>query len=436
MNHYKSTESDWDSDCDSSDCDNSDCDNSDCDNSAKKRKTQHLDESDWDSDSENSAKKSKTQDIVEYARESHSSESDWDSDCDSDNSAKRLKTQPNEPKELLTDDTGHIKWYTGQQIGDYIVETELGEGTFGRVMKVRDINTGQAAALKVVKNQPGQRKSVMDEVIALKVIGSRDDMKSCLCVHMISWFSCGGHICIAFPLLGSSVYDFMKDNHFQPFLLDEVQHIGHQLCAAVSFLHENHITHTDLKTENILFVNSSYTTVYCEERNLELKRLRSTNIRLGDFGNVVRDGEYHPEIIGTRYYRSPEVILRLDWNDTCDVWALGCILFELYSGKLLFPTEYDYEHLALMEAIIGKIPEEMTNASNTTYFKNGNLDFNWSNAEEHAQYNRRPLEDFRMDDSQYLDDLFYAMERMLQHEPTRRISSTEALTLPLWNDLH
>lgn len=57
-------------------------------------------------------------------------------------------------------------------------------------------------------------------------------------------------------------FALQKDNNYQPYSLDQVRHIGYQLCYAVRFLHENKLTHTDLKPENILFVDSDFDITY------------------------------------------------------------------------------------------------------------------------------------------------------------------------------
>ena len=95
---------------------------------------------------------------------------------------------------------------------------------------------------------------------------------------MLDWFNYRGHMCIAFEMLGLSVFDFLvstaesndgrsnstgnsslqRNNNYQPYPLDQVRHIGYQLCYSVKFLHDNKLTHTDLKPENILFVDSEY----------------------------------------------------------------------------------------------------------------------------------------------------------------------------------
>lgn len=83
-----------------------------------------------------------------------------------------------------------------------------------------------------------------------------------LCVKILDWFDFHGHTCIAFEILGLSVFDFLKDNNYEPYPMDQVRHIAYQLCYSVKFLHDNKLTHTDLKPENVLFVNSEFATTF------------------------------------------------------------------------------------------------------------------------------------------------------------------------------
>lgn len=50
---------------------------------------------------------------------------------------------------------------------------------------------------------------------------------------MLDWFEYHGHICIAFELLGLSTYDFLKENNFQPFPVEHIRHMAHQVIRAV-----------------------------------------------------------------------------------------------------------------------------------------------------------------------------------------------------------
>ena len=55
--------------------------------------------------------------------------------------------------------------------------------------------------------------------------------------------------------------------------------------------------------------------------------------------------------MSTRHYRAPEIILNLGWSSPCDIWSIGCILVEFFTGDALFQTHDNLEHLAMMEAV-------------------------------------------------------------------------------------
>ena len=103
------------------------------------------------------------------------------------------------------------------------------------------------------------------------------------------------------------------------------------------------MTHTDLKPENILFYNSDSYKDYASAKDREqggrlgkIRVLKNPEIRLIDFGSATFDHEHHSTIVSTRHYRAPEVILELGWSAPCDVWSVGCIIFELATGITLF----------------------------------------------------------------------------------------------------
>ena len=81
--------------------------------------------------------------------------------------------------------------------------------------------------------------------------------------------------------------------------------------------------------------------------------LLNTELRLIDFGSATFQDEYHSSVVSTRHYRAPEIILGLGWSYPCDIWSIGCILVEFFTGDALFQTHDNLEHLAMMEAVIG-----------------------------------------------------------------------------------
>ena len=98
---------------------------------------------------------------------------------------------------------------------------------------------------------------------------------------------------------------------------------------------------------------------------LASKLPETTAVRLIDFGSATFEEDYHSSIVSTRHYRAPEIILGLGWSKPCDLWSLGCILIELLTGDALFQTHENLEHLAMMEVVIGKMPESMARAAIT-----------------------------------------------------------------------
>jgi serine/threonine-protein kinase PRP4 len=72
-------------------------------------------------------------------------------------------------------------------------------------------------------------------------------------------------------------------------------------------------------------------------------------VKICDFGTAFKIEEYTPiELLASRYYRAPEVIIGYYYDTSIDVWAIACTLFELYTGKFLFPGKDNNEMLKLI----------------------------------------------------------------------------------------
>merc|ERR1719189_3563823 len=84
----------------------------------------------------------------------------------------------------------------------------------------------------------------------------------------------------------------------------------------------------------------------------DYRRPNDFSVKLIDFGNATYATDYHSRIINTRQYRAPEVLLGVGWDHQSDVWSIGCIIAELWTGNLLFQTHENIEHLALMQQIL------------------------------------------------------------------------------------
>jgi len=260
----------------------------------------------------------------------------------------------------------------------YEIVRLLGDGTFGRVLLGYDRRDCREVAIKVIRDVKRYVENAKIEAdILLDIcradpqgIASRSAILSDTFVHE-------RHFCLVMEAVGVSLYDFLKRNGFRGFWMQDIQSFASQSLDALAFLHGRlQMTHTDLKPENILLQSMEHPrpTPFPREASwLEARKSSSKNrgassayvrpatsqIKLIDFGNATYEDEHHSSIINTRQYRGPEVILSMGWNERSDIWSLGCIFMELYTGELLFGTHENLEHLALMERALEPLPSSM-----------------------------------------------------------------------------
>ncbi|POI32204.1 hypothetical protein CIB84_004039 [Bambusicola thoracicus] len=162
------------------------------------------------------------------------------------------------------DEEGHLICESGDVLrARYEIVATLGEGAFGKVVECIDHDMrGMHVAVKIVKNVGRYREAARSEIQVLEHLNTMDPSSTFRCVQMLEWFDHHGHVCIVFELLGLSTYDFIKENSFLPFHINDIRNMAYQICQSINFLHHNKLTHTDLKPENILFVESDYIVKY------------------------------------------------------------------------------------------------------------------------------------------------------------------------------
>jgi dual-specificity kinase len=257
-------------------------------------------------------------------------------------------------------------------------------------------------AIKIIRSVQKYRDASKIELRVLSTLKANDQENRNRCIHLRDCFDYRGHICIVMDLLGQSVFDFLKMNSFVPFPNSQIQSFARQLFTSVAckcsylkvkcgqsklimnaVLHDLNLIHTDLKPENILLCDSNYqaftysrripsssTTV--NRQAAQRKVLLDTEIRLIDFGSATFQDEYHSSVVSTRHYRAPEIILGLGWSFPCDIWSIGCILVEFFTGDALFQTHDNLEHLAMMESVCGtRIDSHLIQQVNAMSKRNG-----------------------------------------------------------------
>jgi len=359
---------------------------------------------------------------------------------------KTSRVEGRHREEVEDDEEGHLIYKPGDTLqGRYKIISELGEGTFGKVVKCEDLYKGRMIAIKIIKNVKKYREAAKLEINVLNKLAKYDPKGANLCVLMYDCFDYHGHQCIAFELLGQSVFDFLKDNNYNPYPVEQVRQVAYELCLSVSFLHSHRLTHTDLKPENVLFYDSDYVKDYPassrrkegddrESRPKKVRILKNPEIRLIDFGSTTFDHEHHSSIVQTRHYRAPEVILELGWDQSCDVWSVGCIIFELAMGFMLFDTHSSVEHLAMMERVLGPLPVKMVERSKLKYFSKGKLKWDEdSSGGRHVRRKVKPLARYIPREERGnvdWEEMFDLIGLMLRYDPTRRLALSECMEHP------
>ena len=201
----------------------------------------------------------------------------------------------------------------------------IGYGGLSKTRKCYHRLTGEVRAVKVTKKEDleyGERKKLLQEIEILKdldhpsiarVIDIYEDKKK---FYFVQEYMAGG------GLFDSLIQNVGFTEHASAVIIK-------QLLSAISYLHSKKIAHRDIKPENILFQAND-----------------ALNIKLLDFGNSRKMGENEPMsgVFGTAFYVSPEV-LEGNYNEKCDVWSVGVILYMLLSGNPPFNGKLDVEIL-------------------------------------------------------------------------------------------
>lgn len=231
----------------------------------------------------------------------------------------------------------------------FVIKQVVGQGTFGRVVHCYDTYTNQDCAVKVIRSIDKYRRAAETEMEILQYIRSVDEDNECGCIYMNDAIDFRNHICISFPLLGYSIYKVIQMREYKGFPFAQVLDMMHQLLCSVEFLHSIRLIHTDLKPENILLHPNAV-----EKKDGGEIVITDFTLVLIDFSSAHWSDNRNQKEISTRHYRAPEVLLELEWSFPCDMWSLGCIMFELLTGSVLFQTHDNTEHLAMIERIVAK----------------------------------------------------------------------------------
>uniref|UniRef100_A0A8C7R698 dual-specificity kinase n=1 Tax=Oncorhynchus mykiss TaxID=8022 RepID=A0A8C7R698_ONCMY len=286
----------------------------------------------------------------------------------------------------------------------------IGKGSFGQVLKCLDHKTQELVAIKVIRNKKRFHHQALVELKILDAVRRKDREKCHNVIHMKEYFYFRNHLCITFELLGVNLYELIKKNNFQGFSLALIRHFTRSLLKCLQMLYKEKIIHCDLKLENIL-----------------LSQKGQGNIKVVDFGSSCYEQQRVYTYIQSRFYRSPEVILGHPYSMAIDMWSLGCIMAELYTGFPLFPGESEVEQIACIMEVLGMPPKDFvqTASRRRLFFDSKGNPRNITNSKGRKRRpNSKDLASvLKTDDPLFLDFL----QHCLAWDPTKRMTPDEAM---------
>lgn len=239
------------------------------------------------------------------------------------------------------DDNGNYKIIEHDHIAfRYEILEVIGKGSFGQVIRALDHKTNTHVAIKIIRNKKRFLNQAVVELNILDELREKDADGSHNVIHMLDYTYFRRHLCITFELMSLNLYELIKKNNYNGFSMSLIRRFCNSIVKCLRLLYKENIIHCDLKPENIL-----------------LKQRGSSSIKVIDFGSSCYVDRKIYTYIQSRFYRSPEVILGLQYGTAIDMWSLGCILAELYTGFPLFPGENEVEQLACIMEVLGLPPK-------------------------------------------------------------------------------
>ncbi|XP_058589691.1 mitogen-activated protein kinase 13 isoform X3 [Neofelis nebulosa] len=284
----------------------------------------------------------------------------------------------------------------------YVSPTHVGSGAYGAVCSAIDKRSGEKVAIKKL-SRPFQSeifaKRAYRELRLLKHM-QHENVIGLLDVFTPASSLRGFHdFYLVMPFMQTDLQKIMG----MEFSEDKIQYLVYQMLKGLKYIHSAGVVHRDLKPGN-LAVNED-----CELKILDFGLARHADAEMT--GYVV-----------TRWYRAPEVILSwMHYNQTVDIWSVGCIMAEMLTGKTLFKGKDYLDQLSQILKVTGVPGAEFVQKLNDKAAKSYIQSLPQSPKKDFSQLFPRA--------SPQATDL---LEKMLELDVDKRLTASQALTHPFF----
>ena len=284
---------------------------------------------------------------------------------------------------------------------EYRVLSKKGEGTFSEVLKVEQIHTGHAYAVKCMKSLYPSIKHVNElrEIQALRRLNPHPNI---IGMEEILYDPETGRLAIVLELMQMNVYELIRHRR-EPLDAQLVCSLMYQLLTAICHMHDHGVFHRDIKPENVLLVNSS-------------------TLKVADLGSCrgLFSQPPYTEYISTRWYRAPECLLTNGYYDyKMDIWGIGCVFYELASLQPLFPGANELDQIEKIHAVMGTPSKHLLTA----------IQQRGGAATPNVKFSERKGSGYRhlLPKGLVSDDMVDLIDQMLIYNPDKRITARQAL---------
>eukprot|EP00470_Lotharella_oceanica_P004094 CAMPEP_0170168930 /NCGR_PEP_ID=MMETSP0040_2-20121228/1887_1 /TAXON_ID=641309 /ORGANISM="Lotharella oceanica, Strain CCMP622" /LENGTH=407 /DNA_ID=CAMNT_0010407387 /DNA_START=71 /DNA_END=1294 /DNA_ORIENTATION=- len=290
----------------------------------------------------------------------------------------------------------------------YKPKANLGHGAYGQVVSALDTKTGRKVAIKRVDrllDDETDAKRILREIKILR------HLRHANIVKLVDFFLEPKQefnvVYIVFELMQTDLRKVIRSKNVLQ--KAHVQWITYQLLCGLKYMHSANVWHRDLKPANILLNSNSA-------------------LKICDFG-LSRGVEENPctvtDYVVTRWYRAPEVMVCDKYDEKIDVWAVGCILAEMYGRKPAFRGSDSRDQVSEYLKVLGRPTED-----DVSFITNDNARRFVVNFGKKLPYGNKLGEKYKNMDKDAMDLLV----KMLQFNPKNRVSIEECLSHPFYKE--
>lgn len=276
---------------------------------------------------------------------------------------------------------------------NFNVGKTVGDGNFGSVFLATNKKNNQKVAIKKMK----KKFPTWEEAVKLREVQSLKKLNHPNIVRLKEVIRENDDLYFVFEFLEKNCYELTCQSK-KRLPEERIKKYMFQILSALAYMHKNGFFHRDLKPENLMMSHDD-------------------NMKLADFG-LAREirSQNLTEYVSTRWYRAPEVVLRSPhYNSKIDIWAVGCIMAEMYTSRPLFPGSSESDQLYKICSVLGP-PTEAT----------------WKEGLIMAQKNKFTFTQFVKTELSSLlkapADAHALMNKMLQWDPMHRPTAAQCLS--------